>query len=190
MRRRKLRSARRKNGWFVCARNAKSSVRQILNVLSCSSRGKKRRHDEPRSGASSHPPRQPHQYRMACGGAPAPLLLLLHKSARPLDPRVLHRLLPHGPYSLAEARLLLPVGVRANKQRLRQLRQVTLLLHPGRLKSYVRRRTRTRCSRLQRTSGNPRDCGDSSTICRSSALVFPSVVSSSVCINFPKALLL
>lgn len=189
MRRRRLRSARRKNGWFVCVRNARSSVRQILNVLNSNSRGKKRRHDEPRSDASSHQPRPPRQHRVACGGAPAPPPPLPHRPARPHDPRVPHRQAHHGRCSLAGARLLLPVGVSEKRQRLRRLRQVALLIHPGRLKSYERGKIRTTGFRLRKTSGNPRDYG-ASTICRSSFGVFFFHLSllGCVCITFPKAL--
>lgn len=171
MLRRKLRNARRKSGWFVCVRNARSSVRQILNVLNSNNRGKKRRHDEPRSGASNHQPRPPRQHRVACGGAPAPPPPLPPQPARPRGPRVLRRQAHHGRCSLVEARLLLPVGVSAKRQRLRRLRQVALLLHPGRLKSYERGKIRTTGSKVRKTFGNPRDCG-ASAMCRSSSGVF------------------
>jgi hypothetical protein len=162
MRRRKLRSVRRKHGQPVCARNARDSVQQTLSVLSYSSRGKKRRHDEPRSDAGSHPLRQTRHRRMACGGAPAHPLPLRQQSARPHGRRAPHCRAHRGRYSLVEAHLvpLLP-GVSVNRQRVRRQRQVALLLHPGRPKSQRRRRIRTTGSRPPKASGSPRDCGAS-----------------------------
>lgn len=140
-------------------------MQQILNVLNCSSRGKKRRHDEPRSGADSHsllllPPRH---RRMACGGGPGPPLPLRHQPARPRGQRAPRRPAHHGRYSLVEAHLarLLPAGVGVNRQGVRRQRQVAPSLHPGCLKSQGTRRKKTTGSRPRKTCGSPRDCGAS-----------------------------
>jgi hypothetical protein len=144
-------------------KNARDSARQILSVLNCSSRGKKRRHDEPRSGAGSHSLLPP-QRRMACGGGPGPLPLC--QSVRPRGQRAPHLRAHHGRYSLVEAHLprLLPAGVCVKRQGVRRQRQVAPRpppLHPGCLKSQGRRRIRTTGSRPRKTSGSPRDCGAS-----------------------------
>jgi hypothetical protein len=143
-------------------KNARDSVRQILSVLNCSNRGKKRRHGEPRSGAGSHWLLPPRHRRMACGGGPGPPPPLRHRSARPRGQRAPHRRAHHGRYSLVEAHL--PAGVRVSRQRIRQQRQVPLRsppLHPGCLKSRGRRRIRTTGSRPRKASGSPQDCGAS-----------------------------
>lgn len=159
MRQRRLRSTRRRHGQPVCVKNARYSVQQILSVLNCSSRGKKRRHDEPRSGAGSQSLLPPWHRRMACGGGPGPPLPLRHPSARPRGQRVPHRRAHHGRYSLVEAQV--PVGVRVNRQGIRRQRQVAPPLHPGWLKSQGRRRIRMMGSRPRKTSGSPRDCAAS-----------------------------
>lgn len=140
-------------------KNARYSVQQILSVLNSSSRGKKRRHNEPRSGAGSRSLLPPRYRRMARGGGPGPPLPLRHQSARPRGQRAPHRRAHHGRYSLVEAQI--PVGVRANRQGIRRQRQVAPPLHPGCLKSQGRRRIRMTGSRPQKTSGSPRDCAAS-----------------------------
>jgi hypothetical protein len=150
-------------------KNARDSVRQILKVLNCSNRGKKRRHDEPRSGAGSHSllPPPPRHRRMACGGGPGPPLPLRQQSARPRGQRAPHRPAHHGRYFLVEAHLaqLLPAGVHVYNQGVRRERQVAPPLHPGRLKSQGRRRKKTTGSRPPKTYGSLRDCGASMTMC-------------------------
>jgi len=125
-------------------------VRQIWNVLSSSSRGKKRRQDELRSGAGRHSLLPPPHRRMVCGGGPGPPLPLRHQPARPRGQRAPHRRAHHGHYSLVEVQV--PPGVRVNRQGIRQQRQVAPPLHLGRLKNQRSRRPR-------KTSGSPRDCG-------------------------------
>jgi hypothetical protein len=139
-------------------KNVRGSVRQILSVLNCSSRGKKRQHDEPRSGAGSHSLLPPQHHRMACGDGPEPPLPLRHQSARPRGQRAPFRQAHHDHYSLVEARLL-PAGVRVNRPRICRQRQVAPLLHPGRLKNRGGRRIGMTDSRPRKTSGSPRGCG-------------------------------
>jgi hypothetical protein len=142
-------------------KNARNSVRQILSVLNCSSRGKKRRHDEPRSGAGSHPLLPLCHRRMAFGGGPGPPLPPRHQSARPHGQRAPHRRAHHGRYSLVEVHLarVLPAGVCVNRQGVRRQRQVPPPLHPESLKNQRSRRKRMMGSRPRKTSGSPRDCG-------------------------------
>jgi hypothetical protein len=147
-------------------KNVRDSVRQILNVLNCSNRGKKRRPDEPRSDAGSHPllPPPPARHRkMACGGGPGLPLPLRQQSARPRGQRAPHRPVHHGRYSLVEAHQarLLPAGVYVNRQGVRRQRQIAPTLHPGCLRNRRSRRRKTRGSSPRKTCGSPPDCGAS-----------------------------
>jgi hypothetical protein len=137
-----------------------------LSVSNCSSRGKKRRHDERMSGAGNHSLLPPRRRRMACGGGPGPPLPLRHQSVRPHGQRAPHLRAHHGRYSLVEAHLprLLPAGVCVNRQGVRRQRQVAPRpppLHPGGLKSQGRQSVRTTGSRPRKPPGSPRDCGAS-----------------------------
>jgi hypothetical protein len=152
-------------------KNARDSVRQILSVLNCSSRGKKRRHDEPRSGAGNHSLLPPWHRRMACGGGPGPQPLR-HQSAHPRGQRAPHRRVHRGRYSLVEAHPRLPAGVCANRQGIRRQRQVA---PPLRLKSRGPR-IKTTGSRPRKTSGSPRDCGARLSTFFFSHLPFPGCI--------------
>jgi len=155
--RRRLRSARRRHRSPECVRNARDSGRQILSLSSYSSRGKRKRHDEPRSGASSRLLR-PLLCRMVGGGAPALPPLLPHQPALLRVPRA-PRPRAHQGYLVVEAAPAVQAGVLVNKQRARGLQRAALPLHLVHLQSQKRRRTRTTDSKARKTSGNPQDCG-------------------------------
>ena len=158
-----------------------------MSVSSCSSRGRRKRHDEPRSGAGNHRP-PPQLRRMACGVAPAFPQPNLLQSARPHAPRAPH-LQAHQGCLVAESRLagLHPDGVTVNRARARGLRQVPPLLHRVRPRSQEGRRTRMTGSRRRKMSGDLQDCGISneSTIIHFSRVTSISITGLySVCIIF------
>jgi hypothetical protein len=162
--RRRLRSKRKRPGLFACVRNVRDSVRRILSVSSCSNRGRKKLHDEPRNVGSSRPRRRPRLLRLrrtaAYGGAPARRPPLpLRRSALPRGPRA-PRLRRARQECLVAVEVrpagLLPAGVLAlNRPRTRGVRLVAPLLPRVRLKSQTR---------LRKVSGGPRDCGVSNEI--------------------------